>query len=563
MTDSVTQDQDQALGVASVEALMQAIVKGLRAVQLYLQNNPVYQKALENIRLAFDAVWEYCDELEFVVHETEFHWEGAPVLSQPTKSESLAWVLYKDGIRFLALRRGVEAQEIVELLRVIQKARTLPADAEDDLLTLLWEQEFEFIRHDFVELAMDEVAPLAESQEQAPPSPDLVRRAVEQEAEEQQEEVAGVVAIEDFDATTYFLDEKEINYLKSEIEREYRQDLRGNVLAMLFDLLELQTYGTVRAELIDILQNFIPYLLAVGDFPAVATVLRELRVVLQRAREFVPEHRQALEELPARLSQPEPLSQLLQSLDEALTHPSEDDLVELFRELRPEALETVLSWLPRLTTPAVRTLLGQAANRLAQAHPERLARALETDDDNVLLETIRLAGRLKLPPVVPALGDIVRHRGPEIRRAGVEALAAIGSPLAMKELELALDDKDRDVRITAARTLGSRGNRNALPKIEEAVLGKALRNADLTEKTAFFEAYGLLAGPPGVAHLQGMLETKGFLRRKEDPQLRACAAMALGKIGSAEAKAILKGTLSGEKDPLVRNAVNKALREIA
>ncbi len=561
MTESTTQDQEQVLGVAAVEALMQVLGKGLRAVQLYLPNNPVYQKALENIRLAFEAVWEYCDELELVVTETEFHWEGVPVLAQSNKSESLAWVLYKDGVRFLALRRGVEEHEIVQFLKAIQKARTLPADAEDDLLTLLWEQQFELIRHDFIELAMDEAAPLSEAAEQAPPpSPAVVRQAVEEEAEEQQ--AAGVVSIEEFDATPYFLDESEINYLKNEIEREYQQDLRGNILAMLFDLLELQTYSTVRAELIDILQNFIPYLLAVGDFHAVASVLHELRIVLQRGREFLPEHRRILEDLPGRLSQPDPLSQLLQSLDEAVAHPSETDLVELFRELRPEAMETVLAWLPRLTTERVKNLLEQAAQRLAQANPERIAKALETEDENVLLETIRLAGRLKLPPVVPSLGELVRRRGPEIRRAAVEALAAIGSPLAMKELEMALDDKDRDVRISAARTLGARGNRNALGKIEAAVLGKALRSADLSEKTTFFEAYGLLVGPPGIEHLTAMLETKGFLRRKEDPQVRACSAMALGKIGTPDAKAALKAALSGEKDPLVRNAINKAMREI-
>lgn len=538
---------------------MQVLVKGLRAVQLYLPNNPVYQKAIENIRLAFEPVWEYTDDLELTVSETEFVWDGVTVLSQPSKSESVAWVLYKDGIRFLVLTRGVEGEEIVQLMRVIQKARTLPADAEDDLLTLLWEEQFEHIRYEFVELAMDDVAPMAPTAE-APPPPEVVRREVEEEAEE--EPPPGVVSIEDFDSTPYFLDESEINYLKGEIAREYDQDLRGNVLTMLFDLLELQTYGTVRAELIDILQHFIPYLLAVGDFHSVAYVLRDLRVVLQRARDFLPEHREALERLPVRLSEPEPLAQLLQSLDEAVVHPDEDDLTALFRELRAEALETVFAWLPRLTTERVRTLLEAAGHRLAQAHPDRVAKALESDDPNVLLEAIRLTGRLKLPPVVPALGELVRKQTPEIRRAAVEALAAIGSPLAMRELETALEDKDRDVRISAVRALASRGNRNALPKVEAALDGKALRHADLTEKTAFFEAYGLMAGPAGVARLRGLLETKGFLKRKEDPQVRACAAMALGKIATPEAHEVLRAA-ADDKEPLVRNAVNKALREIS
>ena len=51
------------------------------------------------------------------------------------------------------------------------------------------------------------------------------------------------------------------------------------------------------------------------------------------------------------------------------------------------------------------------------------------------------------------------------------------------------------------------------------------------------------------------------MKRKQDPQIRACVAMALGKIGTPQAKKILNEAAS-DKDPLVRNAATKALREI-
>ena len=62
---------------------------------------------------------------------------------------------------------------------------------------------------------------------------------------------------------------------------------------------------------LSIFENFIPYLLGVGDYRAVAFVLRELRTVLDRAREVLPEHRRSLQELPGRLSQPAAIGQLL------------------------------------------------------------------------------------------------------------------------------------------------------------------------------------------------------------------------------------------------------------
>ena len=80
-----------------------------------------------------------------------------------------------------------------------------------------------------------------------------------------------------------------------------------------------------------------------------------------------------------------------------------------------------------------------------------------------------------------------------------------------------------------------------------------------THKMALFEAYGTLCGDAGVTLLDGMLNARGLFGRKEDPELRACAAMALGRVGSDAAIATLRRA-STEKDILVRNAVNRALR---
>jgi len=76
----------------------------------------------------------------------------------------------------------------------------------------------------------------------------------------------------------------------------------------------------VRAELISILENFIPTC-SVPPTPLRRVHPAETRVILQRARELIPEHRQTLEGLPARLSQRDALSQLIQSLDEARCTP--------------------------------------------------------------------------------------------------------------------------------------------------------------------------------------------------------------------------------------------------
>jgi HEAT repeat protein len=553
---------------------MQVISKGMRATQLYLPNNPVYQRAVENIRAAFRQIWQATDDLIFDIGETEIRWEDNAVYSQDQRNESIAWTLYKDGVRSLTFKPGVDEAEIVRFLGVLHQAKNLQADAPDDLLTLLWAEDFQFISYTFRELASENAVPIEKSEtstadmgsgggtpggDAGPGQATTIRRQVEEEAPPKRE---GLVSIDDFDTTLYFLDDKEIEYLHKEVEREYAQDLRGNVLAMLFDLLELQTYGTVRAELISILENFIPYLLGAGDFRSVAFILRECKVILQRARELIPEHRQILESLPGRLSQPDALSQLLQSLDEAASHPTEDELSDLFTELRAEALGTLMSWLPKLSNERVRGLVQNAAERLAQAHAAEVLKALASSDPAVQVEMVRLAGRLKLAGAPDGMGPLLERGERELKLAVVEALTNIGSASATRLLEKAIDDSERDVRITAVKFLGTRGYRNAFPRIEAAVMGTKLKDADLTEKMTFFEAYGSLAGAAGIPALEKMLVPKGgLLARKEDPETRACAAMALGKIRTPAARDVLQ-KVTQDKEALVRNAVNRALREV-
>lgn len=577
MTQPLSPDQELALPPAQIEELLQLLVKGLRAQQLYLPNNPVYQQAMERLCDAFRKVWEATDDLVLDVGEAELKWEGHVVYANPTRTESIAWVLFKDGVRRVTLLPGVEDAEIVGFLDVIQRARNLAADANDDLLTLLWEKDFQRLSYYFQELATESGGPeLPRGADlQAPAtSPAAVRSAVteetgaesavaEEEGGEQEEEPAlrrgGLVRTDEFDTTLYFLDEQEIEYIRKGVAAEYEQDLRRNVLGMLLDILELQPFATVRAEILSILDNFLPYLLGASDFGAVGYLLREARVVAQRARELTPEHRQALEQLPVRLSEEQALGQLLQALDEAAAPPSPEELAQLFDELRPAALPTLFLWLPRLQTATLRDVLEQAVRKLAAGNAETVARSLQASDANAVAAAARVAGLLKLAPTVPALAQALGHAEPVVRVAVVHALAEIATPAALQGLERGLDDADREVRLASVRIIAQHGSKSALPRIAAVVQGKTVRAADLTEKMAFFETYGMLVGETGIDALDAILNGGGFLKRKDDPQTRACAAMALGRIGTERARASLQRALA-DKEPLVKNAVNRALR---
>jgi HEAT repeat protein len=562
MTTSATAKMDEgfldepSFPVAFVTDLLKAFVKAVRAHQLYMPNNPMHARSLEAVRESFAALWEKTDELELQIVETQLKWEDRVVLDEGGRtSDNLAWLLYKDGIRELKMLKGFENEDLSTFFDLLQRVRKA-TDDDDDLLTLMWEREFATLQYRYVDLTAESGAGV-ESMEREEQKEKILSPA---QAEAGLESTTSSIAkLDDFDSTLYFLDDREVEYLQGEIKREFSTDLRPAVVAALLDIFETHKDPTVREEICGLLDYFLLILLSTAQYRNAAYLLREAGVTANRAPEILEPQKNRLNQLGELMSDPKPLGQLLQALEDSPLRAPQLELDELFGILQPRALETILGWIGRSNNPQLKMLLEVAASRLASAHSAELIRLIGSDDEAVVAEAIRRAASLKSPAAVPALGKLLTVGESDIRVAAVTALTEIGSPGAMQMLERALADEDREVRIVAVRSIGARNARAAVPRIEAAIKGKDLRESNLTEKMAFFEAYGHLCGDQGVPLLDGLLNSKGFMGKRDDSEIRACAAMALGKIGSAKAAESLNRA-AGEKDVIVRNAVSRAIR---
>jgi len=550
-----------ALPAEQVEELVRTIVKGLRAFQMYLPNNPIYQRAEQAIKDAFLPIWSSTQRLTLSVVETNLVWEEKVVYHQPHKSESFAWMLYKDGMRLLSLHPGVEDEEMVRFLRVVTRARLLAADAGDDLLTLLWEQDFQTIDYQFAEIVVDHM-PVLDPQAVAMENyqdPNAMGALQQEIRNDVAERATPAFDMDDFDSTLYFLDQQETDTLRLQVEDEYRRDVRTAAFAALLDVFELQPSTVIREEIIGIYDTLFPNLLNRGEFRAVARLLREFRTIAQRVTVLDAPLRDRLLTFQARLSEPAILSQLLQSLEESATVPEDEDVGEVLGELHAEGLETMLTFLPTLKRPGIRRILEASVDRLGAANTDVVLRLLDKADSEALPGAITLCHRLTLQVAVPSLDRLVSHAEPAVRLAAVEALSAIGSPGALTALERALDDSDRSVRLAGLTTVVDKGYRAVLRRLEAVVLGKGSHELERAEKRQFFEAYAVLAGPAAVPILTNILEPKGFLRRRETSETRTCAAYAIARLPSPETRAVLE-RVQLDKELSVRNAAVRALR---
>lgn len=564
-----------------VEELLRMLGKGQRALQMYLPNNPVYQRTLQQVTDAFAPVWDMTGRLVLDIHEEQITWEETPVLQQANKTEGLAWQLYKDGLRRLTFTPGVEAEEIFRFLRVVNRARMLPTDATDDLLTLLWEQEFVLISYAFVEVLGDGLEFIQDSSPRDPRASGAGGGGTGGAgggAASARDEVAagrgapggsddarggghGVVDLDEFDATLYFLDEAEIRLIRNELDEEYNRDIRQAAIDALLDVLESQREPGVRREAIGLIEEILPTQLAVGGFRAVARILRELRMISARAPGLDEELHRAVLSFEERLSTPEILEQLFRVLADHSARPTDEDVGEVLRELKPTALPMVLAHLGRLVDPNARRVLESSVDAIARSQPSVLAALIASGPEDALVPAIGLAARLGLAQLVPAIIEHLRTGDEPLRLAAVRALGDLGTPTAVSAIETALDDPERSVRQSAlALLLGRGGSGGLLRRLDSMLFDGTERAWERSERRAIFEAYGTMARAAAVPRLKELLEPRGVFRRRVSADVRASALFALGKVGNADARAVVE-QFTADKEPVVRSAANTALRD--
>ncbi len=552
-----------------VEDAIRALVKAFRAWQLYLPNNPMRERAIGTARAAFVACWNGdVDRIVMAVREAEFVMRGRTVHREVERlSDGVPWILYRDGIRELTLLPGFETEGLEALLMLFQRARQAAPD-EDDLVTMLWVADLETVQYRYVDLVgshdlasaagvltAGEHSDDALGNQSQPP----IAAAAEDVPALSESTAPGVIRVEDFESTLFFLDRRELSELQTQVRDEFGSDPRRAVVAVLFDIVELQRDDDARLEAIGCIEDVMVDLLASRAYDVASYALVEVNAIVRRVPELPASARERLLAFTGRMSDPDVVRQLLQAVDERTRAPDPDMLESLVAELRGTALGPLLAWLATCAPGSARHSVERAMLKLAERHTADVVRLLEVDDDATAHGAMQLSGRLRSAAAAPALGRILRHTRHERRLEATLALAAIASPGALQLLDVALDDTEADVRVAALRAIAVNKHTAILPKLTQAIRRKDIRSAERSEKTALFDAFGATCGDAGVPLLDAMLSGRSLLGPRETPEMRACAARALGLVGTPSALAALrKGSTTGEA--VVRSEVARALR---
>jgi hypothetical protein len=547
---------------AQVQDAVRGLAKAWRTYLLYEGRSPALDRIVDALRETLREMFTRTPFFTLAVEERELLWEGLPVYQGddgdrspggPASSrENLAFTLYRDGLRDVSFHRGFERDELDALLEILARVTRLRGEEQDDLLTLLWDHDWYHLRYRYVEGLPDGVVLPAATDDEA--------RPVAYQPEEEVQQAVSTVSPDDFRGALYFLDAEELRRLEAELAREMRRDLWTDVLNALFDRVE-DGGGLRQEQIVGILGDLLPMLLGSGKLDTAALVLGELVKIATGGQRLSAPVMRELRGLFDQLADPATVAELVRTVEEAGASVGEASLGSLLSFFPPDALGPLLKAAETSASPTVRRTVQAAAERLAGTAREHVTRLVAEHDPAVAAGAARLIGRLRITTAATEVSRLLRRAEPATRLAAVEALQELRSPNASDALEGALEDADAKVRVAAARALAVLRYAPARAKLEAALDSKRLREAELTERIAFFEAYGGLAGAEGVPLLEKILNGRNWLGRRETPEIRACAALGLGRIRHPAAEKALNAA-AADPDPVVRSAVGRALKAV-
>jgi len=522
-----------AIQVGSVRAeaavgLVGALAKAARAFTLYDPKNAVVRRFIGDYRAKAEAATAG-GPVVLEVRPYELSLETEVVYREDDRERSLAFKLFRDGVRKLTFSRGVSADELLRLLEILAVRFVGVRQAEDDVVTLLRKADFRSISFAAVEgYAPEDEEAMAGARTRGgeppagfdtpfprlpPPGPVSFAPIPEEalaalRAEEGTEALprSGVRLAAELTAWAArgALPAADVAQFCAELRDYLVADQQLEALGALAELAHRQPEGPLRDEM----------LRALADARLLDAVLAGL-----------PESGGELPREAARLVPLVPASSVLDRLVAEESSGRRAALLSLVSGRLPADAAAVAARLPSCSARLARELLKLLAER-APAYADQASLAL------------------------------LSHADPNLKLEALAALAGSAQSVPAPPLVRLLASPEEEVRIAAAQALEHHGDTQAARTLADALTSR--KSLSRAEAAALGRALGALHAGAALRLFDGWLEQKkkllGVLRVNEhEEHLRWAAVAGLGAIPGPEAEQRLEAVAKWADEALRRH----------
>ncbi len=508
-----------------------ALSKAARSFTLYAPTNAVVRQFLADYQSHAAAATEGGD-LVLDVHPFELLCDGEVVYREEDRERSLAFRLFRDGVRRLTFRPNVAWDELLSFLEILAVRYVGVRQQEEDVITLLRKGEFKGIGFSAVE---------GFTPEEDNPEPEGVRHA----RGEGSRPPAG------FDAPFPLLPppgpiawrEVPAGALAVLHASEGAETLADGAIRLARRLVTEAGSGAVPGRELHL------FLLELRDYFVADAALAPLAELAKMVGQLPPG--ELRDELIRTLGDPRLLDAVLASVPAGS------------RQLPPEALQLVplvpaeaaLDLLAAETDEGRRHVLVLITEARLPADAAGVVGRLTTLDPMVARALVHAIGAKAPGFAARAAVALLDHADEGLQVAALQALEGAGGDVPVQRLLRLLHAPREPVRIGVAHVLASSGKAAAFQSVQEALLSR--KACSIAEADALGSALARLDPGRAAPLFDEWLRPRGALLKaltgsKQDGPLRVAAVSGLAAHPSPEAQARIEALAKGADDEVFR-----------
>lgn len=559
----------------SVKRLVQLLSNTLKSLLIYPSNNPIPKEFKRKLHLSLSEFLDSNDELKLEISPSQFLYEEKVVYEDGEKEEGLAYVLHKDGIRELVFLKGLEQGEMEDFVEVMQ-ASLKSTDLEEDLVTRLWEKDFDHIKDLVVDDLLDVDVP---SPEDIPDDWDFDRLFYSEIALTEKGAISS--GTDPRDLTYKYRQEQtkkllkklkefspeEIDSIQQLLETDNRHRSFDEFLDVLTEILIAEKDSSEFSQMMETVERILGTLISMADFHSAAKIvwrLKRFEEMMQKPSEPTDSLKKNKAERTRKVVDGAGEGENIKRISQILNEKEIADfssVKEYLFSLNWNSISPIIHMLRDLKGFPARRMVCEVLTEKAKDHLELLEEGISDKHWYVVRNVVSVLGAIGSKKVVKLLKQVIHHPDLRVRRQVVTSLFKIPGPEAGALLVSSLEDEDMRIRILTSRGLAQRKQKEAHPALMNILKDDQFKDRTPEEKKNMLESFATIAGEEAIAFLVKMVNKRSWLKRDKHNETRIFAIGALGTIDASEAKEALL-ELSKKRNKAVRQACQHALRRI-
>jgi HEAT repeats len=538
--------------LASATEVMLSLVKASKGLKMYLPNSPLVAKFIEELTGRMGRHLSQYGDFKLDIDQFELRYRGKPVYENREPKESVAFKMYFDGIRYLIFSEGIEEHELCDFLDIIGKER--PGDADDDIVTLLWERNLSHVTYilaeDFLEfnVAGGTIAP----------------------PQSQQEKIGGMYKtisvstppppISLIPQNILLLTEEETEWLKKAREADEKRRPLDEVIQIVTSILVGEKDLEIFREFLDIMVKLVDDLFK-SDEIRYALNLTKFMGSLAKNEQIPSAKRELLGEAVITLFSPEAAEAMARSIDKT-DRVKPDELLEFLHLFGKQSITRICDLLGLVENMMMRKVIIQVLVEIGRDVPEVFVPYLSDQRWYIVRNITHILARIGDPRTLEAVASIISHKEPRVRREALNYLERIPDQRAKTYILKFLRDGSSALRIRGLQVLARTRSHFALKPILALATSEQFHDREIDEKKAVFEALGELGGDQMLPMFREMIMKKYWFNKTKEKETAFCAVAGLIKIRSAGALRLLEDARS-IKSVESREIITQALETLS